>query len=484
MLAFIENGATEYTIIRRELDPDRVITDACILLRTELMRATGAQIQLRDDFVARGESIPTDAPEILVGDTTRQESIDALATLGENEYVIKVVGSRLVIIGQNDQATVAAVQAFLHDVLGYNADTDSYSAANLLLAVDFEQRGVYDAGVEQDPLNIFNLSDEMYDVLSNLDYTTPDASAVDAYQIASDGGLIYNPISREKADQLSKYDSAACYTGSIKTTAGNVEYTLTYKIPKNVTAYDAVPIWYEVTSSENSGKIVYIEATAFEESDRTDEDYYALTLPGKVDVTWEYLGYVGGTDNLVNRPMVTASDRTNRESNQYPQYNTTELIYSGDIKSHNQLWWKFRYTNTGNTILEGDGNGTFCFEPFLFVKQKHGGWEQYAAMGNMYARLNDTLYPGESGEVYFTFDRFDMPAGEYKIVINSLVRNETSNPENYWKNIWGGEIYSQSEFTFTVSADGSDTEPNDFKKIFSLRTPTQPSSSSTRVSLS
>ena len=67
-------------------------------------------------------------------------------------------------------------------------------------------------------LNIFDLSEEMYDILMDLDYSTEDPSSVTAYRVAADGGLIYNPISREKADELSKYDDAACYIGEVKTT--------------------------------------------------------------------------------------------------------------------------------------------------------------------------------------------------------------------------------------------------------------------------
>ncbi|MBQ7319814.1 MAG: hypothetical protein IJW97_06550 [Clostridia bacterium] len=316
-------------------------------------------------------------------------------------------------------------------------------------------------------LNIFGLTDEMYDVISSLDYTTEEPETVNAYKIASDGGLIYNPISREKADELNKYDGVACYTGEVTTTVSGTEYTLTYKMPKEATAYDAMPIWYTITSSKNSTAPVYVNATAFEEIDRNDgELYYDLTLPGKVDVTWEYLGYVGATDKLSNRAEVTANIDKDDLGAKYPQYNTTELIYSGNVKSHSLLWWKFAYTNTGNTILDGDGNGTFCFEGLLYRKNAQGGWDKVAAMENLYNRIIDAVYPGEGGEMYFIFDNcYNLPAGEYKIRINGLVRNETSNPENYGKNIWGGETYTASEFTFTISNSDDETEPDDVEKV-------------------
>lgn len=314
-------------------------------------------------------------------------------------------------------------------------------------------------------LNIFDLNENMYDILDDLNYSTEDPSSVSTYVIASDGGLIYNPISREKAEELGKYSSADCYTGSINKTVNGVEYTLTYKIPKQATAYDAVPIWYEITSSKNSSAIVYVNATAFEDAEREKGNlYYDLTLPGTVDITWDYLGYIGGTDKLTNRGKVTANFDKDKLAKQYPQYDITDLIYSGNVKTTSILWWKFRYTNTGNTVLDGDGNGTFCFEGLLYRKNGNT-WEQYAKMENIYNRIIDEVYPGESGEMYFIFDgTYNLQPGEYKIVINSLVRNETSNPENYGTKIWGGATYSQSEFEFSVSNSSDVTTPNPVKK--------------------
>ena len=634
-VTLIGEGAPTYTIIRRELDPERTMIDLAVGLTNALKEATGTKLPLSTDYVNRGETAPTDTLEILVGPTNRQESLDAMATLGENEYVVKLVNNRLVILGQSDNATAAAMQAFLKDVLGYDQAAGTYAVTELVIPVDLCITGAYvpgvtDIGKEPEPepeaprvpitspllrdesatysyfearyactnagedakfllenrgnqleycrfadgnghityvfdihdkyeplitytigndykieispdnkswetvidwtaehdschdrsnqsavsinpydfgvydtcyikftdatptdgwgacftdltfayyevldlesLNIFNLEDDMYDILSNLDYTTEDPSAVAAYKLDADGGLVYNPISREKAAELSKYDGADTTTGTIKTTVGGVEYTVSYKIPKKVTAYDAVPIWYEVTTNKANSKPVYIEATAFEDASRTDSDkYFALTLPDKVDVTWEYLGYVGGDDKTTNRPKNTAKAETSKPGKQYPQYNASELLYTGDCKRSSIMWWKFRYTNTGNTILDGDGNGTFCVEAHLYVKNGNE-WTRRAGMENIYNRIIDTVYPGESGEMYFIFDNcYDLPAGDYKIVINSIVRNETSNPENYGRTIWGGEVYSQSEFTFKISAKGSDTKPAAVVKT-SLRT--------------
>ncbi len=317
--------------------------------------------------------------------------------------------------------------------------------------------------IDKMSLNIFDLDDSDYELLDDLAYATPDSMDVeDGYDIHTDGGMIYNPISREKADQLDKYDDSQKITGTIERVVNGVTYTLDYAIPKNVTAYDAVPIEYTLRSSKNTSEKVYVSATAFEDKEREGgELYYDLTLPGTVDATWEYLGYVGGTEDFSNRASVTADPATDKQGKQYPNYDASELIRSGTVKQYPMLWWKFRYTNTGNTVWDGDGNGTFCFTARLYRQNPDTGkWEQYKTMENLMNRIVDEVYPGESGEMYFIFDHaHDLPTGEYKIVIEGLVRNETSNPENYEKNMWYGEVYTTSEFTFAISAKDERTEP-------------------------
>ncbi len=142
-ISFTENGQSAYKIIRMDYDPNKTVTNACVALRDAIEAATGAYCELQGDWVNRGEAIPTDTPEILVGETNRQESIDTLSTLGENEYVIKVVGKRLVIIGQTEQATAEAVNVFIKNILGYNETDGSYAASDLKLPENHNQSGKY-----------------------------------------------------------------------------------------------------------------------------------------------------------------------------------------------------------------------------------------------------------------------------------------------------------------------------------------------------
>ncbi len=136
------DGSTEYTVIRPEITIQNVILSAADL-RMALETATGVAVGIGTDYVKRGDSVPTDTPEILVGATNREESQQVLATLAENEFAIQMVGKRLVIVGYDDNCTIAAVDHFVETVLGYNSETDAYSATKLVLAENYSDKGIY-----------------------------------------------------------------------------------------------------------------------------------------------------------------------------------------------------------------------------------------------------------------------------------------------------------------------------------------------------
>ena len=306
--------------------------------------------------------------------------------------------------------------------------------------------------------NQFNLDDSGYALLQELLDDLPESEEVDAYTIAYDGGLVYNPISREKADQLDKYASASCTEGTIQAKYGTKDITLKYWIPKNATAYDAVPVKYEITTSGSVTAPIYVDAVATDE-DKNDPVYYDLLLPGTVDLEWEYLGYVNGTNKAGNRPKNRPDVDNTVLGKQYPQYNTTDLIQSGTVQTADITWFKFAFTNTGDTVLDGDGNGTFCLEAVLYRKE-NGTYKKVGTLENLYSRIFNPMYPGDVEEVYFTFpDAGRLYVGDYRLEIKGIVRNETV--EGYGRTIWGGDVYTTDQFDFTVAAQQTQTEPNE-----------------------
>ena len=85
--------------------------------------------------------------ELLIGRTGRSESEQVYAELGENDYTIRVVGSKLVILGKNDSLTTFAVNAFEKLIQNKPAT----------LAADYSYTASYIAGSYEGKLNFDEL---------------------------------------------------------------------------------------------------------------------------------------------------------------------------------------------------------------------------------------------------------------------------------------------------------------------------------------
>lgn len=106
-----EAGEAAYIIVRPDEGSDREV-QAGISLNKSLKELTGTAFTIKSDFILPNESVD-DAFEILVGATNRPESTAAREELAVNEYVIRVVGNKIVIVGGTDIMTERAVAAFL-----------------------------------------------------------------------------------------------------------------------------------------------------------------------------------------------------------------------------------------------------------------------------------------------------------------------------------------------------------------------------------
>lgn len=400
------------------------------------------------------------AASLVMGDVNSDTRIDASDALLALQYSVRL-------------SVMSAEEKSMADV---NADS-AINASDALLILqhsvglikEFANKG--DGKVNFDLYYGVNGSDfTQVQAISNIDDSEEvidklgganDPSSVEQYQLDEYGKLIYNPISSEaqKTGNLHKYNNAKKVTGSITVDGITVDYSM----PTDITAYDAVPITY--TAHGDGDSPLYIEAVAFEEADRRGgNEYYDLNLPGIVDIDITYDGYVTASYNSSYKPNL--SGRTDdKQGTQYPSFDATELKRSGNIKAEDLTWMKFTYKNVGDTILDGDGNGTFCFQPLLYKKNADGGWDKVCDTENLFERVYDYFYPGETGEMYVNFvNRTYREPGEYRIVINSLVRNERGGSPNWPATIWGGYVAASSSFEFIVDNTGDITEPKPVSK--------------------
>lgn len=116
-LLVFDETTIHYTIVRSAY-ADNVEVGAAVTLNHALRDAYPGEwkASIRDDFVIgqkRDDTFELEGNEILVGLTNRKESHDVHASLEREQFAIKAIGEKLVIVGYDSYATVAAVEYFV-----------------------------------------------------------------------------------------------------------------------------------------------------------------------------------------------------------------------------------------------------------------------------------------------------------------------------------------------------------------------------------
>ena len=120
-----ENGTTQFRIVfpakvaDEELDAYLKIADA--------LKKMGITIKNARD------NEPAIEFEILIGETVRPESIEAVTSLRDNDYVIKAAGNKIVIVGGAPKATLTAAEKFIEQYLS-NAQTAVFVDQDMLIS--------------------------------------------------------------------------------------------------------------------------------------------------------------------------------------------------------------------------------------------------------------------------------------------------------------------------------------------------------------
>ncbi len=133
-------GGEEITIVCGENALDSEFR-AALSLREILRSMTGSEPPLTNDF--DGSEDHSDRREILIGDTNRRESREALASIDEQELIITVAGNKLVIAGKSPRITAFAVERFAEDCLGYSDKAAYPEGLSLSIPADTHIKGSY-----------------------------------------------------------------------------------------------------------------------------------------------------------------------------------------------------------------------------------------------------------------------------------------------------------------------------------------------------
>lgn len=242
------------------------------------------------------------------------------------------------------------------------------------------------------------------------------------------------------------------------------EYVIEYKVPTEALAYNMVPIEYTLKSTKKTSKNkkILIQATAYEEPERRDgKVLYDLALPGNMDVEVEYLGHITADWALDrwSRMTIDASE----ELGTFPPFERNEFRRSGVVEESDWVWFQFKLTNTGNTILYSDGFGAMMIRPVLQEKTPIGKYKDIAGTVNLTTRLKKMLYPGESEIFWVQFYRpeyrgtygyqkdYAMLEGEYQIRLD--LQHRWYKEYDRFLNFWAGKTFAQYSVPITVKKE-------------------------------
>ncbi len=121
-----EEGAPLYQIVYN-IDSSQRVQDQCALLAEDIRDVTGVEIPVKHS----AES--TDNPyELMIGNVKRVETleiIDGFSKLGENDFVIRVVDTRVLVYAVNDQALMAAMLFFMEQTVKKDGKAGTYEIA-------------------------------------------------------------------------------------------------------------------------------------------------------------------------------------------------------------------------------------------------------------------------------------------------------------------------------------------------------------------
>mgnify|MGYP005839608631 FL=1 len=272
--------------------------------------------------------------------------------------------------------------------------------------------------------------------------TTADVKPTVSYTALSDAA--------RKAGRLTRYESCPTNTGVIKLGG----YVLRYRVPKSARAYDVVPITCSLLQPAGARRAA-IEAVAFENPARAgNRALYDLAIPGDMAVKLEYLGSVCADFEDDKYVPLTADPKT--PISPFPPYKRDPMGLSSVIRQAQVVWFKFRLTNTGDTILDPEGFGAAFFEPRIARIASDGSHEWTAGTVNLFERFTNYLYPGDSADMWVNFYIPNLGSewcrgltqGRYRIDFRMVYRYHRDY--NWGVNIWTGAEFARLAVPITV----------------------------------
>ena len=135
-LVLVDKGEAVVKIVYPE-EGTVVEKDTAKLLVTMIENATGVTVTTGDDFIPKNATRPEGVVELLVGQTAYDECKEAIGKIGYGDYIIKVVGSKLVLAAYDDEGIEKGANA-LRDLF-VSCTTGDEGEKTLAIPTDYER---------------------------------------------------------------------------------------------------------------------------------------------------------------------------------------------------------------------------------------------------------------------------------------------------------------------------------------------------------
>ena len=140
---------SKYTLMRSDT-ASKTVSDAMSEFRRAIRTTAEIELPVGTDFEMEGMSTRAEY-EIIIGHTKIEEENRVFETLNDGEYAIKIVGTKIVIVGKDDSATLEGVRYFCEKYLHYGADRYKNEAiGTTVISLEEEVRHVETYTVERD----------------------------------------------------------------------------------------------------------------------------------------------------------------------------------------------------------------------------------------------------------------------------------------------------------------------------------------------
>ncbi|MBE6575205.1 MAG: MBL fold metallo-hydrolase [Ruminococcaceae bacterium] len=184
----IRDGTANYTIVRPE-NGDQVTVSAAALLRTQIEQATGTAPALTTDWIKPGTEYDHSTLEILIGNTGYSESAEALQSITYGDYIIKQIGSKLVINAWDPENLGQAISVLLTKVAQVSEGTFIVPANTVHTETANEILHALPIYADEDFPSIYPTGSDNHLVL--IESTTPEAYAAYCTELEKAGFTRY-----------------------------------------------------------------------------------------------------------------------------------------------------------------------------------------------------------------------------------------------------------------------------------------------------